>query len=73
MADLKSKRLGMRLSQSELARLAHVSRWRLWASEHGSCTLTPDEEDRIQEALRREAVRLNAVFQNIDVAGVIRA
>jgi hypothetical protein len=69
MTDFKSHRLGMRLSQSALARMASVSRFRLWASEQGECTLTPDEENRIQKALQREAERLNAISRNIDVAG----
>jgi hypothetical protein len=68
MPDFKSYRLGMRLSQSALARMASVSRFRLWGSEHGTCTLTPEEKDRIQEALRRESLRLEAVSRKIDVA-----
>jgi hypothetical protein len=59
----------MRLSQTALARMAAVSRFRLCSSENGSCRLTQEERDRIQAALRREALRLQAIAHRIDAAG----
>jgi hypothetical protein len=69
MLSCKSHRLRLRLSLSALARMASVSRFRLWSAEHGDCTLTSDEEARIAEALRREATRLRCVFREINAAG----
>ena len=73
MSDFKSHRLSLRLSQSDLARRAQVSRYRLWAFEQGSATLTAEEETRIKSALHREAARLASLFQTIDFKNTIRA
>ena len=66
MTNFKKKRLEADLSQNKLARDSGVSRWKVWAHEQGDYRLTPDEAERIQQALRREALRLRAISQNLD-------
>jgi predicted transcriptional regulator len=73
MANFKRNRQALHLSQNGLSRKADVSRWKVWASEQGDYELTPDEADRIRQALRREAARLRTISQNIDVADEISA
>jgi hypothetical protein len=73
MLDLKSHRLDMRISQIALSRMAQVSRFRLWAFEQGTARLTPDEEQRIQAALRSEAARLAAISNNLKFEGAAGA
>lgn len=66
MSSLKAIRQGIRLSISALARQAGVSRFRLWSAEQGEITLTPEEQARIQRALRAEAVRIEGVFRGLE-------
>jgi hypothetical protein len=46
------------ISQSRLARLSEVSRFKICVFELGSGSLTADEQSRVREALRAEAERL---------------
>jgi hypothetical protein len=66
MTDFKRKRLLLRMSGSDLARKARVSRWRLGAAERGDIELTPQEMEQIQQALRREAARLQTLSQELN-------
>lgn len=58
---LRGSRLSLGLSQSKLARLARVSRFKISGYELGAGTLTSDEASRICEALERESIRLRNV------------
>jgi predicted transcriptional regulator len=52
----------MGLSQSKLARLSGVSRFKLCAHELGAGSLTPEELRRICDALQAESDRLRNVL-----------
>jgi predicted transcriptional regulator len=68
MADLKDHRRALRLSLLSLSHKASVSRFRLWASEQGTLTLTAEEERRIRDTLDSEFARLRDVFRTIGSA-----
>jgi predicted transcriptional regulator len=61
MIDLRSHRESFGLSQSKLARLSGVSRFKICNFELGSGSLTADEDRRIRFALASEAARLRSV------------
>jgi hypothetical protein len=68
--ELKMKRQGIRWSLSATAREAGVSRFRLWAAEHGELALTPQELDRVRDALCNEADRIQSIFRGFARAEV---
>ncbi len=63
--DLKAQRLGLKLSQSRLARLSGVSRFKICLHELGDTELAPDELQRIETALRQEAECLRGTLDRI--------
>jgi predicted transcriptional regulator len=67
--DLRSNRNALGISQSKLARLARVSRFKICMYELDGGSFTPDEHSRIREALLREANRLRNLPLNIDLDG----
>jgi predicted transcriptional regulator len=67
MAALRSSREALGLSQSRLARLSGVSRFKICTHELGDTALTTDEQGRIRESLRSEAERLRRIPSDIDV------
>ena len=74
MLNLRTHRNVLGISQSRLARLSEVSRFKICMFELGSGGLTPDEHLRIKKALETESARLRSVaveidFQEIDLAG----
>jgi transcriptional regulator with XRE-family HTH domain len=73
MVDLKTYRSQLRISQSALARLAKVSRFRIWNYEIGSGSLTEAEQQRIQAALVTEAERLQNIGGRIDFGDALSA
>jgi hypothetical protein len=58
--------MSLGLSQSRLARLSRVSRFKICTCELGDGLLTADEQNRIREALQSEAERLRSLPANID-------
>lgn len=62
---LRKQRVGLRLSQSALARLADVPRVHICLHELGDRPLKPTEIARVEAALRKEAMRLRQVSQTI--------
>jgi predicted transcriptional regulator len=56
--DLRIRRTKLGISQTRLARLARVSRFKICMSELDNQELTADEEARINEALRAEVARV---------------
>jgi predicted transcriptional regulator len=66
---LRAQRVALGISQSRLARLAKVSRFKVCTYELGSGSLTPEEHDRIREALLSEADRLRNLSLSIDLGG----
>ena len=53
--NLRSRRTEFGISQSRLARLTGVSRFKICTYEPGDTSLSNDEQIRIREALRTEA------------------
>jgi predicted transcriptional regulator len=58
MNQLRFHRATLGISQSKLARMSGVSRFKICVFELGSGSLTPDEQRQIDEALQAEAERL---------------
>jgi predicted transcriptional regulator len=67
MIDVRAHRTALGTSQSKLARLAHVSRFKLANFELGGGSLTAEEQQRICDALRFEAARLRLASSQIDL------
>jgi predicted transcriptional regulator len=59
--SLKKSRLSLGVSQSKLARLSGVSRFKICTFELGGTSFTIDDHRRIATALTSEAARLCAV------------
>jgi hypothetical protein len=55
------------MSQSRLARLSTVSRFKICLFELGDGELTTEEQGRIRVALRAEAERLQDIASHIDL------
>jgi predicted transcriptional regulator len=64
--DLRQQRQVLGVSQSKLARLSRVSRFKICTFELGDCSLTIDQQSRIREALCAEAARLRNLSTNIE-------
>ena len=64
--DLREMRVALGISQSKLARMSAVSRFKICLHELGDGSLTTEERDRIQEALRAEAERLRNLSAKIE-------
>jgi predicted transcriptional regulator len=67
--DLRSDRSKLGISQSKLARLAGVSRFKICMYELDGGSLTPDEHSRIREALLGEANRLRNLPLSFGLGG----
>jgi predicted transcriptional regulator len=67
--NLRGSRIALGVSQSKLARLSGVSRFKICTFELGDGTIRPDEQSRIYEALRAEADRLRAITVQVDFGG----
>jgi predicted transcriptional regulator len=59
--NLRASRTYLGISQSRLARLSGVSRFKICTYELGDDSLRPEEQNRIREALQVEAERLRAI------------
>lgn len=58
---LRASRVSLGISQSRLARIARVSRFKICTFELGDGALSLDEQNRITQALRAEADRLRSI------------
>jgi predicted transcriptional regulator len=68
MEQLRIHRNTLRLSQTRLAKLADVSRFKICLFELGDGKLTEDEQGRIRVALEVEAQRLRALPDSFSAA-----
>ena len=59
--------MSLGMSQSKLARLSGVSRFKICTYELGDGSLTTDEQNRIREALQDEATRLRQISTHFDL------
>lgn len=66
VAILRASRIGLGLSQSRLARLSGVSRFKICTYELGDCSLNSEDRTRIRQALQLEAERLRNISLQID-------
>jgi predicted transcriptional regulator len=64
--NLPAYRHVLGISQSRLARLSGVSRFKICTYELGDTVLTADEQGRIRRALEAEADRLRSITVQID-------
>jgi predicted transcriptional regulator len=64
--ELRSNRAALGISQSRLARISGVSRFKICLFEIGDGQLSVDEENRIRGALNAEIDRLRNLLENID-------
>ena len=64
--NLRTYRNTLGISQSRLARMSGVSRFKICTYELGDGSLTTDEQSRIREALHAEAERLRNISTRID-------
>jgi len=65
--NLRAHRSALGISQSKLARMSGVSRFKICTFELGSGSLSEDEQERIRTALRVEADRLRSIPTQIDL------
>jgi predicted transcriptional regulator len=65
--QLRASRASLGLSQSRLARLSGVSRFKICTYELGDGSLNTDEQTRIREALQAEVERLRQVSTHFDL------
>ena len=63
---LRASRISLGVSQSRLARLSGVSRFKICAHELGDCPLSPENQTRIRKALHAEAERLRNISLQVD-------
>jgi len=56
--NIRDRRLRLKLSQTRLAGLAKVSRFKICLHERGDQFLSAEELGRIQQAFRKEAERI---------------
>jgi predicted transcriptional regulator len=64
--NLRSNRLALGISQSKLARLSGVSRFKICLFELGDSALSGDDQERIRRALQAEAERVRNISVQID-------
>lgn len=64
---LKASRLSIGVSQSKLARLSGVARFKICTFELGSASLSSEEQRRIKLALEAEAARLRFVAAQLSL------
>jgi transcriptional regulator with XRE-family HTH domain len=66
MLSLQSNRHALGISQSRVARISGVSRFKICTYELGEGSLTMDEQNRIRCALQAEVDRLRRLSANIE-------
>lgn len=66
--EIRSSRQDLGISQSRLARLAGVSRFKVCTFELGSGSLSKDEHRRLEQALLNEAERLRALSTKVELS-----
>ena len=64
--DLRSHRNLLGISQTRLARLSRVGRFKICMYELGDGSITPEEQCRLVAALKLEAQRLRAIAASPD-------
>ena len=65
MEHLRAHRKSLGVSQSKLARLSGVSRFKICTFELGGGTLSLDDQRRIRTALEGEAARMRSVVAHV--------
>jgi transcriptional regulator with XRE-family HTH domain len=63
---LRGNRIALGVSQSKLARLSGVSRFKICLYELGDGSLTADEQNHIRRALQTETDRLRNLPANVE-------
>lgn len=71
--NLRTHRSALGISQSRLARISRVSRFKICVFELGSGSLPPDEQRRIMDAIQTEAERLRSAAAQIADESSVKA
>ena len=66
VTNLRENRMALGVSQSKLARLSRVSRFKICTYELGEGGMSSDEQSRIRGALQAEAERLRNISVEIE-------
>ena len=66
LTDIRTPRTVLGISQSRLARLSGVSRFKICVFELGDASLTVDEQRRVGRALQAEAQRLRHAAAQVE-------
>lgn len=70
---LRAQRELLRISQTRLARLAGVSRFKICLFEMGDGELSEAEEQKIDQALEAEAARLRNIAVQFEASGKVNS
>ena len=63
--DIRARRSQLRISQSQLARLSGVSRFKICMHELGDKRLNEKDEKEVEKAIRNEAARIHRRLRRI--------
>ena len=67
--DIRTRRSQLKISQSQLARLSGVSRFKLCMHELGDKALNEKDEKEVEKAIRNEAARIHQCLRRIGMGG----
>ncbi len=67
--DIRTRRSQLKISQSQLARLSGVSRFKLCMHELGDKPLNEKDEKEVEKAIRNEAARIQRCLRRIGMGG----
>jgi predicted transcriptional regulator len=66
VGSLRAQRQSLGLSQSRLARISGVRRFKICTYELGDGTLTAEEQDQIRNAIQSEIARLRGLVISVE-------
>ena len=67
--DIRARRSQLQISQSQLARLSGVSRFKICMHELGDKPLNKKDEKEVEKAIRNEAARIHRCLRRIGMGG----
>ena len=67
--NIRARRFQLRISQSQLARLSGVSRFKICMHELGDKPLNKKDEKEVEKAIRNEAARIQRCLRRVGMGG----